>query len=57
MDMEKQVRVKYRVSGSSKTPSENTHISDETIHWQKCVAYSKQLNKLPEFSIEVKFYE
>ena len=45
MDMEKQVRVKYRVSGSSKTPSENTHISDETIHWHKCVAYSKQVNK------------
>ena len=28
-DTEKQVRVKYRVSGPSKTSSENTHISDK----------------------------
>ena len=32
MNMEKQVRVIYRVSGQRKTPSENTHISEETIH-------------------------
>ena len=30
--MEKQVRVKYRVSGPSKTPSENAHIFDKAIH-------------------------
>ena len=38
-DMEKQVRVKYRVSGPSKTPSENTHISVKTIHRHKCIEY------------------
>ena len=35
-DMEEQVRVKYHVSGPSKTPSENTHISDKTIYLHKC---------------------
>ena len=46
-DMGKQVWVKYRVSGPSKTPSENTHISDKTIYWHICIdrVFLKQITK------------
>ena len=63
--MEKQVRVKYRVSGPSKTPSENTHIFDKAIHQHKCTqmyrVFFNQTTKCswltssPEFSIVVIF--
>ena len=36
----KDVQAKYRESGPTKTPSENTHISDKTIHGHKCIEYS-----------------
>ena len=46
MDTEKQVWVKYWVSSPSKTPSENTHISDKKIHRHNCIEYfsTKQPN-------------
>ena len=42
--MEKQVWVKYQVSGPTKTPSENTHISDKTIHGHNNVQIIHQLS-------------
>ena len=36
----KDVQAKYRESGPTKTPSENTHISDKTIHGHKYINYS-----------------
>ena len=38
--MEKDVQAKYRESGPTKTPSENTHIYDKTINGHKCIDYS-----------------
>ena len=38
--MEKGVQAKYWESSTTKTPSENTHISDKTIHGHKCIDFS-----------------
>ena len=38
--MEKQVWVQYQVSGPTKTPFENTHISGKTIYGHKYIEYS-----------------
>ena len=37
--MEKDVQAKYPKSDPTKTPSENTHYSDKTIHGHKCIDY------------------
>ena len=42
---EKQVRVKYRVLGPSKTPSVNTSLTKK-IHRHKCIEYSKPNNQM-----------
>ena len=44
-DMEKQVRVKYRLLGPIKTPSENTHISDKTILTQMYRVFLNQTTR------------
>ena len=38
--MGKDVQAKYQESGITLTPSENTQISDKTIHGHKCIDYS-----------------
>ena len=38
--MKEDVQAKYRESGSTKTPSENAHISDKTIQGHICIDYS-----------------
>ena len=38
--MEKGVQAKCWESGATKTPSENTHISEKTIYGHKCIDYS-----------------
>ena len=44
--MEKDVQAKYRELGPTKTPSENAHISDKTIHGHKCIGYSQLSNQM-----------
>ena len=38
--MGKDVQAKYPKLGRTKTPSENTHISEKTIHGHKYIDYS-----------------
>ena len=38
--MDKDVQAKYQESGPTLTPSENTQISDKTIHGHNCIDYS-----------------